>query len=47
LKRAYVEARYSAHYEISKDELVWLGEQIAALRSLTEAVCRERVEAWG
>jgi predicted nucleotidyltransferase/HEPN domain-containing protein len=43
LKRAYVEARYSAHYKIIEEELVWLGEQVAALQLLTEAVCREKI----
>jgi HEPN domain-containing protein/predicted nucleotidyltransferase len=43
LKRAYVEARYSEHYKITKEELRWLGEQVAALQSLTEAVCREKI----
>jgi hypothetical protein len=41
LKRAYVEARYSAHYKITEAELVWLGEQVAALLSLTETACCE------
>jgi hypothetical protein len=45
LKRAYVEACYSEHYKITKEELVWLGEQVGALLSLTEAVCREIIEA--
>jgi predicted nucleotidyltransferase/HEPN domain-containing protein len=45
LKRAYVEARYSAHYTITEEELVWLGEQVDTLQSLTEAVCREKIEA--
>jgi predicted nucleotidyltransferase/HEPN domain-containing protein len=43
LKRAYVEARYSEHYSITKEALVWLGEQVAVLQSLTETVCRERI----
>jgi HEPN domain-containing protein/predicted nucleotidyltransferase len=46
LKRAYVEARYSEHYEISEEELRWLGEQVAALQSLTETVCREKIEGY-
>jgi HEPN domain-containing protein len=43
LKRAYVEARYSEHYKITEEELRWLGEQVVALQSLTEVVCRERI----
>jgi len=45
LKRAYVEARYSASYAITEDDLAWLGERIAVLRDLVETVCRERIEA--
>jgi predicted nucleotidyltransferase/HEPN domain-containing protein len=43
LKRAYVEARYSEHYKITAEELRWLGEQVVALQSLTEAVCRVKI----
>ena len=28
LKEAYVKARYSKHYRITKEELEWLGEQV-------------------
>jgi predicted nucleotidyltransferase/HEPN domain-containing protein len=45
LKRAYVEARYSASYAITEDDLAWLGERVAALRNLVETVCLERIEA--
>jgi len=45
LKRAYVEARYSASYAITEDDLAWLGERVAALRELVEMVCGERIEA--
>jgi predicted transcriptional regulator len=38
-----VEARYSEHYSITKEELVWLGDQVADLQRLTETVCRERI----
>jgi len=31
LKRAYVEARYSKHYDISKEDLGWLGERVHQL----------------
>jgi predicted nucleotidyltransferase/HEPN domain-containing protein len=44
LKRAYVEARYSASYAITEDDLAWLGERVAALRDLVETVCLERIE---
>jgi len=34
LKRAYVEARYSEHYEITKEELVWLRARAEKLQKL-------------
>ena len=43
LRRAYVEARYSPHYDITRDELDWLGERVAHLHDLAEAICRERL----
>jgi predicted transcriptional regulator len=44
LKRAYVEARYSEHYKITKEELDWLGTRVEALQALVEQVCNERLE---
>ena len=43
LRQAYVNARYSPHYEISAEELAWLAEHIAQLQTLVEQVCRERL----
>lgn len=31
LKRAYIEARYSEHYEITEEDLGWLGERVKTL----------------
>ena len=44
LKRAYVEARYSANYEISRDDLDALTASVHRLRDLVEAVSRERLD---
>ena len=44
LKRAYVEARYSATYEISKDDLDALSRSVRSLRDIVEEVSRERIE---
>lgn len=44
LKRAYVEARYSASYEINNDDLDTLSQAVCALRNIVEAVSRERIE---
>jgi predicted nucleotidyltransferase/HEPN domain-containing protein len=41
LDRAYVDARYSPHYEISEEELRWLVERIQVLQGLVEQICRE------
>lgn len=43
LKEAYVKARYSKHYRISKEELTWLGERIEELGHAVHAVCLERI----
>lgn len=47
LRQAYVNARYSPHYAISDEELAWLGERVAMLRTLVEEVCREHLDALG
>lgn len=44
LKRAYVEARYSAAYEISREDLDALMESVLRLRDLVDQVSRERIE---
>jgi predicted nucleotidyltransferase/HEPN domain-containing protein len=45
LRQAYVNARYSPHYEITAEELAWLAEHVAQLQTLVEQVCRQRLEA--
>ena len=44
LRQAYVNARYSPHYEIGEEELLWLGERIAALEILVRQICEKRLE---
>lgn len=44
LKRAYVEARYSASYEIGPEDLDALTASVRRLRELVEQVSRERLE---
>lgn len=44
LKRAYVEARYSANYEVSREDLEALGAGVARLRDIVEQVSKERIE---
>jgi predicted nucleotidyltransferase/HEPN domain-containing protein len=43
LRRAYVEARYSASYSIGEDELAWLSERVGLLQKTVETVCQERL----
>jgi uncharacterized protein len=43
LRAAYVKARYSRHYKISREELDWLAGRIEVLRELVEDVCQARI----
>lgn len=43
LKDAYVKARYSKHYRISKEDLNWLAERVEKLGHLVQEVCQERL----
>ena len=43
VKRAYVEARYSASYEISVDELAAIATSVRSLRNIVEQVSLERL----
>ncbi len=45
LQRAYVEARYSAEYDITGEELTWLKERIDALQDVVNEACAERVDS--
>ncbi|SHE56635.1 HEPN domain-containing protein [Vibrio gazogenes] len=45
LQRAYIDARYSAHYEITEEELNYLVAEVQRLQGLTEQVCRGRIGA--
>ena len=47
LKRAYVEARYSEHYEITREDLTWLEGCIVHLLELVGEVCREHLDSLG
>jgi predicted nucleotidyltransferase/HEPN domain-containing protein len=40
LRRAYVEARYSSHYKITKDELAWLVARVEELQRRVDESCR-------
>ncbi|WP_105432506.1 nucleotidyltransferase and HEPN domain-containing protein [Neorhizobium sp. T6_25] len=47
LNEAYVKARYSKHYEISEEALIWLGERTELLLDLVNDVCTEHLEMLG
>ncbi|THB74082.1 MAG: HEPN domain-containing protein [Gammaproteobacteria bacterium] len=47
LKKAYVDARYSKHYEINEKQLTWLAERVEMLKGITEELCKERIEGYG
>lgn len=44
LKKAYIEARYSEHYKISKEELTWLLAQVKLLKHKTNQVCQYKID---
>lgn len=44
LKRAYVEARYSASYAITADDLEALAASVTRLRDVVDTLCRERLD---
>jgi predicted nucleotidyltransferase/HEPN domain-containing protein len=44
LKDAYVKARYSKHYRVTREELEWLGAQVEELGRVVHEVCSERIE---
>jgi predicted nucleotidyltransferase/HEPN domain-containing protein len=43
LRLAYVNARYSPEYRITKEELEWLGERVAELQRLVREACQRRL----
>ena len=43
LRRAYVDARYSPHYRITKEELEWLEARVVDLMDIVETVCQEHL----
>ena len=44
LQRAYIDARYSMHYEITEEELAYLAEEVEKLKVLVERVCLVRLK---
>lgn len=46
LKRAYVDARYSDDYVITKEDLDYLSERVQLLGKLTEEICKEKIASF-
>lgn len=46
LKKAYVDARYKAEYQISKQDLEWLAGRVEILRNLTEQICKAKIASF-
>ncbi|SJN58162.1 HEPN domain protein [Vibrio ruber DSM 16370] len=45
LQRAYIEARYSEHYEITEEELAYLEGRVLQLKAVVERVCLGRLDS--
>ncbi len=45
LRAAYVKGRYSRHYKVSDEELVWLQERVEILMGVVREICQERLQA--
>ena len=45
LKRAYVDARYSKEYKITKQELKQLAKQVKELMKLTKIACKAKIKS--
>jgi len=43
LKNAYIDARYSEHFDITTEELNWLAERVSILQKLTETLCKKKL----
>lgn len=46
LRKAYVDARYKAEYQISKADLEWLAGRVQILRNLTEQICKQKIASF-
>ncbi len=44
LKRAYVDARYSKTYTITREDLEYLAARVGELRTMAEAACRKKID---
>lgn len=47
LRQAYVNARYSPHYEITAEELAWISEHVGMLQTMVRRACETRLSGGG
>ena len=46
LRKAYVNARYKPAYTITDEELQWLAQRVSYLQTLTEELCKQKIETF-
>jgi predicted transcriptional regulator len=46
LKRAYIEARHSSAYQITKEQLEYLGARVQELQRLAQEICEAKIESY-
>lgn len=46
LLRAYIDARYSADYVITQEELTLLSERVGKLQGIAERICKEKIASF-
>lgn len=44
INEAYVKARYSPHFEVTREAVIWLSDRAGDLIDSTERICRSRLE---
>jgi len=44
LKRAYIDARYTKDYKITKDQLEYLIKRVEELKRITNQICKDRID---
>lgn len=44
INQAYVKARYSPHFLIGDEALIWLSERTSGLQHLVKAICEEHLD---
>lgn len=47
LKRAYIDSRYSEHYQITQEELEWLAGELEKLKTATKYICEAHIKSLG